>query len=355
MSNTRMRCVILSLFVALLAVSLGAQTAISTGTYQGSLGASSTTFDGYRGREYTLRAQAGVQYQIDVMSSDFDAYVVVFHPDGSRYFNDDGGAGLNARLVTTPNTSGTMRIIARSFSRTPSGNYTLQVQATGQSGSMSVRNVGTGTHFGTLGAGSGEFEGYRADEYRVNVSGGRSYQIDVISSDFDAYVVVFHPDGSRYVNDDGGEGLNARLVTTPNTSGIMRVIARSFSRTPSGTYTVLVNEASQVSFGTQSISLGTIFGNLTMASPRFDGYRGQEFHLQVSANTTYQIDVISSDFDAYVVVFHPDGSRHFNDDGGDGLNARLVTTPRTGGTMRIIARSFRQDATGQYRLETQRR
>ena len=220
---------------------------------------------------------------------------------------------------------------------------------------MSVYSAGTGTHFGTLGAGSGEFDGYRADEYHVNVTANRSYQIDVMSSDFDAYVVVFHPDGSRHVNDDGGDGLNARLVTTPSSSGTMRVIARSFSRTPNGNYTVLINEAGQVNPGVQNISLGTIVGNLTATSPRFDGYRGQEFRLQVSANRTYQIDLMSNDFDAYLVVYHPDGSWFTNDDGGDGLNSRLVTTPRTGGTMRIIARGFWQDATGQYRLQTQLR
>ena len=358
MLKIRIPQVFLFVFFGLLAVSLGAQSAISisTGTYQGRLDASSRTFDGYRGQEYSLRVQAGVQYQIDVMSSDFDAYVVVFHPDGSRFFNDDGGSGLNARLVTTPNSSGTMRIIARSFSRTPSGSYTLQVQEAGStSAAMASRSVGLGTHVGFLGSMSGEFDGYRAEEFRVNVSGNRTYQIDVMSSDFDAYVVVFHPDGSRHVNDDGGDGLNARLVTTPSSSGTMRVIARSFSRTPNGNYTVLINEAGQASPGVQTITPGSIVGNLTMTSPRFDGYRGQEFHLQVSANRTYQIDLMSSDFDAYLVVFHPDGSRFTDDDGGDGLNSRLVTTPRTGGTMRIIARSFRQDATGQYRLQTQLR
>lgn len=134
----------------------------------------------------------------------------------------------------------------------------------------------------------------------------------------------------------------------------MRIIARSFSRTPNGNYTLLIN-ASGTAGGGQTVPAGTRTGTLTTNSQRFDGYRGQEFFVPVSANRSYEINLMSSDFDTYLVVFHPDGTRYTNDDGGAGFNSRLVTTPRSSGTMRVIARGFLRDATGTFTLQTQQR
>lgn len=352
MVKTGTKRVLLGLIIALVSVSLSAQSVVSInpGTYQGSLGGSSRTFDGYRGQEYSLRVQSGVEYQIDLVSSDFDTYLVAFRPDGTRLTNDDGGSGLNSRLVITPNSSGTMRIIARSFSRSPSGSFTLTVAQASSGGSLSSRSVGLGNYSGNLTAASGEYEGYRADEYRVNVSANTQYQIDLMSSDFDAYLVVIHPDGSSYRNDDGGSGLDSRLVTTPSSSGTMRIIARSFGRTPNGNYTMTVVEAGGGSMSSRSVGPGTYSGNLTGASGEHEGYRADEYQVNVSANTQYEIALNSSDFDAYLVVIHPDGSSYRNDDGGSGLNSRLVTTPSSSGTMRVIARSFGRTPTGNYTL-----
>ncbi|MFP4511190.1 MAG: hypothetical protein ACLFNQ_13795 [Spirochaetaceae bacterium] len=356
MKKTGLHRVLMGLFLAFVAVSLSSQSVVSidTGTYQGTVDASSGTFDGYRGQEYELRVRGGTEYQIDLISGDFDTYLLVYLPDGTRLTNDDGGSGLNSRLVTTPNSSGTMRIIARGFSRSPSGTFTLTVAQGGSGGAMTSRTISPGTYSGNLDASSGEFEGDRADEYQVRVSANTSYEIDLTSSDFDTYLVVIHPDGSRYNDDDGGSGFNSRLVTTPSSSGTMRVIARGFSSSPSGEYSLAVAQAdSGEPMSSRTISPGTYSGNLNASSGEYDGFRADEYRMRVSADTRYEIALDSSDFDAYLVVIHPDGSSHRNDDGGSGLNSLLATTPSSSGTMRIIARSFSRTPNGNYTLSVE--
>ncbi len=309
-------------------------------------------FDGHRGQEYLIPVEADNSYQIDVMSEDFDAYVVVFHPDGTREFNDDGGEGLNARIVVTPETSGIMRVIARGWRRDPVGNYLLEVASAG-GGAAGIQEIDLGTFYGTLGAGSGYYEDYRADEYHLRVRNGQGLQIDVMSDDFDAYVVVLHPDGTREFNDDGGFGLDAQLRTTARGNGVMRIFARSWHREPVGDYTLDVQPDEIVTVPAISIGPGSHEGTIDSRAARYEGYTGVEYELPVRANVTYQVDVMSDDFDAYVVVFHPDGTREFDDDGGDGFDARLQTTPRTSGTMRIIARGWRSDPVGDFTLQVE--
>ncbi|TVQ21679.1 MAG: hypothetical protein EA383_16720 [Spirochaetaceae bacterium] len=306
-------------------------------------------FDGHRGQEYLIRVEADSSYQIDVMSEDFDAYVVVYHPDGTREFNDDGGDGLNARIVVTPATSGDMRVIARGWRSDPVGNYLLEVASAG-GGAAGIQEIDLGTHFGTLGAGSGYHEDYRADEYHLQVRDGQGLQIDVMSDDFDAYVVILHPDGTREFDDDGGFGLDAQLRTTVRGNGVMRVFARSWHREPVGDYTLDLQPIQMTTVPAISIRPGRHEGTIDSSSAQYEGYTGVEYEVSVRGGVTYQVDVMSDDFDAYVVVFHPDGTREFNDDGGDGFDARLRTTPRTDGTMRIIARGWRRDPIGDFTL-----
>ena len=348
------RLMVTAVIFALVAAVAGAQQPIRVGDgfYLGYMHEGLNSFDGYRGQEYLVQVESGLAYQIDVMSDDFDAYVVVYLPDGSRLFDDDGGEGLNARIVVEPETSGEMRVIARSFSRTPVGNYAVEIMAFSTQ-PAEVRQIGPGMHFGNLGPGSGSFEDYRADEYLLPVIDGQGLQIDVMSNDFDAYVVILHPDGTREFDDDGGSGLDARLRTTARGNGFMRIFARGWRRDPAGSYTLEVQEFEMVSVAPVPIQLGAHEGFVDFDSAEYEGYRGVEYELPVRAGETYQIDVMSDDFDAYVVVFHPDGTREFDDDGGEGFNARLLTTPRTSGTMRIIARGWRSEPVGAFTLVTE--
>lgn len=323
---------------------------VGEGMYLGYLHEALNEFDGYRGQEYIVDAQEGLTYQIGVMSDEFDTYVVVYLPDGTRESNDDGGDGLNSLIRVTPATSGEMRIIARGFSPDPVGNYGVEITAFNDD-PVGVQEIDLGIWTGRLGAGSGEHEGYRADEYVLDVEDGDPLRIDLTSDDFDTYVVIYHPDGTREYNDDGGDGLNSRLFVSARGSGEMRIFARGWQSDPSGAYTLEVQSSESVSVDAISIEPGTIEGVIGPDDAQYEGYRGVEYELEVEGGETYRLDMTSDDFDTYLVVYHPDGTREFDDDGGEGFNAGMFTTPRTSGSMRIIARGWQSSPVGTFTLE----
>lgn len=76
--------------------------------------------------------------------------------------------------------------------------------------------------------------------------------------------------------------------------------------------------------------------------------------LEGKAGETFVIDLISSDFDAYLRLYRlgPNGRQLIarNDDGGEGTNARLVVTLSAKGTYQVLANSYSAGETGQYRL-----
>jgi hypothetical protein len=80
-------------------------------------------------REHLMELVAGKQYVIDMESTVFDAYLIARDPAGKEFArDDDGGGGLNARLLFTPDRSGTYTIVATSFERNAQGAYTLIIR-----------------------------------------------------------------------------------------------------------------------------------------------------------------------------------------------------------------------------------
>jgi hypothetical protein len=65
--------------------------------------------------------------------------------------------------------------------------------------------------------------------YTVNLEAGRTYQIDLMSNQFDAYLRVEDANGAPLAqDDDSGEGRNARLRYVCNRTGVYRLVATTF-------------------------------------------------------------------------------------------------------------------------------
>jgi phage FluMu protein Com len=79
--------------------------------------------------------------------------------------------------------------------------------------------------------------------HQVTMVKGKSYQIDLMSQEFDAYLILQDPNGTKVAeNDDGGEGLNSRIVYQPKATGIHRVVATSLGRRGVGAFVLEVRE-----------------------------------------------------------------------------------------------------------------
>jgi hypothetical protein len=76
-------------------------------------------------------------YQIDLMSSQFDCYLRLEDAQGNRIAeNDDGGDGLNSRLYHSVKVPAKFRLIATTFRPGATGAYTLTVQERGKVAGM---------------------------------------------------------------------------------------------------------------------------------------------------------------------------------------------------------------------------
>jgi hypothetical protein len=77
---------------------------------------------------YAVQLTAGTPYTIDMTSTEFDTYLILYDAAGREVTRNDDGVGLNARIVYVPAQTGVYRIEARSFGSGRGGNYLLTVR-----------------------------------------------------------------------------------------------------------------------------------------------------------------------------------------------------------------------------------
>src|SRR5262249_3544413 len=87
------------------------------------------------------------------------------------------------------------------------------------------------------------FNGKLHKSFLVKLEQGKSYQIDHMSAAFDAYLYLIGPDGKSVAeDDDGGEGLNSRIIYRPVKSGVYRIVATSLNGKSTGPFQLIVQE-----------------------------------------------------------------------------------------------------------------
>ena len=202
------------------------------------------------------------------------------------------------------------------------------------------------------------------EAWRFEAVAGQIVQIDVISTDFDAFAILTDGAGNKLAdNDDGGGGTNARITYTIPTSGVYRILANSWVKGHYGRYTVRLhaigvasgaNAPGGVLPGTvgQIMRGQTMSGQLSATDPKLsDGSVYQAWTYLGHAGDTIQVDVVSSDFDAYAIVQDGNGQRlASDDDSGGGTNARITYTLPYTGAYRLIANTYRQGSYGAFSL-----
>jgi hypothetical protein len=98
-------------------------------------------------------------------------------------------------------------------------------------------------HVGTLGPGDATLdEGEYVDEYSVVATAGQTLEADLMSSEFDTYLILVAPSGAQEANDDH-EGSTSRsyVRTVASESGTYRVLVTSYAEDEGGAYRVVVS------------------------------------------------------------------------------------------------------------------
>lgn len=193
--------------------------------------------------------------------------------------------------------------------------------------------------------------------YSFRGTAGQNVQIDVMSTDFDPVAILQNASGAELTrDDDGGDGLNARINYTLPANGTYRVVAKTFGENSFGSYRLRLSSlavAPVIAGGMRTIARGQmVAGRLMLSDPRLaDNSLYHAYLYTASAGETITVDVMSSEFDAYVLIQDAGGTRLVSDDdSGEGLNARLTYTFPYSGTFRIIVNTYAAGASGAYTL-----
>lgn len=280
-------------------------------------------------------------------------------------YNDDGGTGLESRIDFTATTTGTYFLEAKAYS-TQTGSYVLRGST---SGAVTTEIPGDTSTTATISAGqtlAGTLDFARdTDWYRVSLTGGTTYQIDLKGAPSgagtiaDPLVRVFNSSGVQVdSNDDGGTGLESLLQYTPSTTGTYYISAGSFRTSDLGTYSLSLAATGSTSGDiagdastTSSIAAG---GSITSTlNPAGDT---DWFSFSVTAGDEFVIDLVGTGTstelrDPLVRVMTAAGSQlASDDDSGTGLDSQLTYQATTSGTVYISAESYANAGSGDYTL-----
>lgn len=213
---------------------------------------------------------------------------------------------------------------------------------------------------GTLDASDPQMqEGPHYDAYVLRGQPGQRVVVRMRSDDFDAYLHYGRAgaDGweATLVDDDGGDGLNARLTLTLDAEGGYELRASSLDEEELGTYEISLMERRDVPPG--RIRVGqTVRGELTQTD--YEG-EGPEDHYLITGRQGETVTVFaeSNDFDAYLVLASDNEGElwevNADDDSGVATDAQMVVAFQESGEYHVVVRSFGGDGAGAYTLRVQ--
>jgi Ca2+-binding EF-hand superfamily protein len=439
-------------------------------TYRGAI--DQMQAEAFQGRKsykvFTIKLEGGKNYQIQMTSQAYFAYLYLETPDGELVEqNDQGGFGLTRRLVHRAARTGTYRIIATSLGGWATGPFTLTIGIasgsaalpawfkeldTDQDGQVSLhawrqagksladfrkydrdgdgfispeevlRIVKKGNHLELVkgratyrGAidemQAEEFQGRRSYKvFTIKLERGKSYQIQMTSQAYFAYLYLETPEGEIVQpNSGGGFGLTRRLVHRAARTGSYRIIATSLGGWATGPFTLAIQVVSgtaagpawfkevdtdqdgQISLhewrqagkslddfrkydrngdgfitpeealrgGKQGSHLELVKGRANFRgaieqSPT-ETYQGKPsfkvYTIRLERGKTYQIEMVSPEYFSYLYLESPNGQILVeNDSGGFGQTSRIVHQATRTGTYRIIATTQAGVRTGPFRM-----
>ena len=320
---------------------------------------------------FAVDLAAGQSYAIDLEGAATnggtlsDPYLELFNADGQAIdFNDDGGDGLNSRLIVTPEVSGRYYIGAAAFGES-TGSYRLSIQEYVAPPDDYRADTGTSGSVATGGRVNGEIEvSEDADWFAIDLAVGDRIVVDLEGSPTgagtlsDPYLTVYDADGAAVLSDDdGGTDFNARLLFDAPYGGRYYIEAAAFG-SATGTYTLAVSDASHISddyagnlstvgrlaVGGEAVGELEIAGDLDWFAIRLEAGVPYAFYLEGAPTDMGTLP------DPYLSLYDDLGqSVTRNDDGGDGLNSLIEFTPDRSGIFYLEASGY-ADTTGSYTL-----
>lgn len=312
---------------------------------------------------WALKGKRGQRIAVEMMSSDFDAYL--FLRDDAGYLlaqDDDGGGNRNARVRVTLPRTGSYRLVATALGESSTGAYSLTVgewvaPEAPAPGSVETLALGDGRN-GLLEPGDDvSGEGPYQDHWTFDLAEGARVRVEVQSEELDAYVIVLGPDGRTVgFNDDGGGSRNAALPFRADAAGRFTALATTYGDQPrSGAYRIALSEITgedKAAGAGQTLEIGReLVAELSESdTPRGAGSYVDLYDFTPTASGLATISMVSEAFDALLIVEDEFGQPVArDDDSGGNRNARITIPVRSGVRYRVVAGTF-GGGTGSYTI-----
>lgn len=313
-------------------------------------------FEG-RAEGWSVTLSAPTVIRVEVTSSAFQPDLVLTDLQMNLVGWGEGVGEGRARLMSEVPPGQYVLWVLRHQSQ-PEGSYELSMSEADLCGAGSVtRTLQPGQSLaGSIQEDDCTFlHGLPAVGYSLELPEGTGLRLDLESSAFDAVLLITDLEMEiLWWDDDSGTGFNSRIER----------------RMPAGEYIVWVTSwdgfsgSYQLTAAEVEIELCPVVGALPLgatvsgalsggscASP--DGRYTAPWSLTVTDSATVQIDLTSNQFDAFLILEDEDGIwLDFDDDGGPGLNSRLVYEAGPG-EYRVVVTTFLPGETGSYDLAAQ--
>ncbi len=353
---------------------------------------------------WALDGTRGDAVTVDLVSTDFDAYLYLVGPGldvGIR--NDDGGGACNARITVVLPADGMFRVVVGTVGSGEFGAFVLRTMtvpgplASGDCGAMmsdiELDDLLLLPTDGRMLAIDTEVTGQLSEDddplglgetylqaWAMTGSGGAEVTVDLVSDEFDAYLRVVGPElDTVLADDDSGGQCNSRVTIRLPADGIYRVVVSSLGGMATGAFTLRAattpsepltggcDLAGDLGGGDPSELIGGLLqsapsGNVTLDRPveglisaddyeLDDGSYAQLWLLQGRQGETVTVELVSDDFDSFLMLVGPglDGTLTDDDSAGD-LNSRITFTVPQDGDYMIVVNTITAGATGRFIL-----
>ena len=274
---------------------------------------------------WTFDGTAGTDVSVSVSSADFDPAVSLTSPTGEVIgTDDDGGAGLDAQLVTNLPVSGRYRVEVRPVSE--AGEYAVVVRR--------VRKLSWGTPAtGDLNVDVPGADGVDTEVWTFDGTAGQYVYVGAAMDGYAPIVSLRSPIGGEEISIDYG----GRLMAALPRSGEYRIHVESYE---SGSYEIEVTTVDVAGALTPGASSR---GFLDSGSP------GEIWTFEGRAGQLIGVDVRSDSFDTIATLRSPNGEElEYDDDGGSGTNSRLAAFLSDSGRYLVEVRSLGGGRGGGY-------
>jgi hypothetical protein len=295
---------------------------------------------------YTITLSAAGTLDLDLASLDFPATLAIRDPKDNLIVRGQEVDGVTAAHITADLPAGvyTVAAAAQSYAGAyrlnskfsahdvPSCNFTQSIDLNGGY----IQRLTSASCKGA--------DGQPVDYYGFTLSADSLVLGVVTSSEVDGFLTLLDSSGNVLRTDDNSYGGIDPLIVQYLPAGSYKLAVRDASPTPGGLYEVDLRtvQGPRPSFCTarNTLSLGlSVDGNITYTGCQYDGQVFADLYkFALAADTTVDLRLNSSDFDAYLVLLDAKGNVvDEDDDGGGNTNAR-VTVPLTAGTYYVVAK-----------------